>query len=216
MRRPSVRNHRFQTALADAGLRCAEVGKIVGADMKTVQRWLYDGRVPHRTTAVRVGQLLGVDPVWLWPAMGVPMSSADLVCVYTDIGDVPTRLWQHLADTARQSIDIATASMPVLPGEGVAESLAHQVKAGLAVRLCLSPAITSPTTLDGILLRRSRRPALPAIYRFDTVMLVWLAGAAPVTASLGPVLRLVRIEDHGLFNLYETIFEALWSTATPT
>jgi len=60
----------------------------------------------------------------------------------------------------------------VLPGEGVAESLAHQVKAGVPVRLCLSPAITSPTTLDGILLRRSRRPAMPTIFRFDTMMLV--------------------------------------------
>jgi len=214
--RPSVRNHRFQTALADAGLRCGDVGEKVDADMKTVQRWLYEGRVPHRKTALRVGQLLGVDPVWLWPTIGAPMSSADLVCVYTDIGDVPDRLWQHMCDTARTGIDIATASVPVLPGEGVAESLAHQVKAGVTVRLCLSPAITSPTTLDGIALRRSRHPAMPAIFRFDTVMLVWLAGAAPVTLSLGPVLRLVRIEEHGLFNLYERIFEALWSTATPT
>jgi len=214
--RPSVRNHRFQTALADAGLRCGDVGKMVGADMKTVQRWLYDGRVPHRKTAARVGQLLGVDPEWLWPTMGVPMSSADLICVYTDIGDVPARMLQHMADTARESIDIATASVPVLPGEGVAESLAHQVKAGVTVRLCLSPAITSPTALDSILLRRSRHLGMPAIFRFDAVMLVWLAGAAPVTPSLGPVLRLARIEDHGLFNLYETIFEALWLTATPT
>jgi len=30
------------------------------------------------------------------------------------------------------------------------------------------------------------------------------------------VLRLVRIEEHGLFNVYERIFEALWSTATLT
>jgi len=122
--RPSVRNHRFQIALADAGLRCGDVATLSGANMKTVQRWLYEGRVPHRKTAVRVGQLLGVDPVWLWPTMGVPMSSADLVCVYTDIGDVPTRLWQHMADTARASIDIATATVPVLFGEGMAESLA--------------------------------------------------------------------------------------------
>jgi len=114
--RPSVRNQRFQTALADAGLRCGDVGEMVGADMKTVQRWLYEGRVPHRKTAARVGQLLGVDPAWLWPAMGVPISSADLVCVYTDIGDVPARLWQHMADTARERI--ATASVPALPGDG--------------------------------------------------------------------------------------------------
>ena len=189
---------------------------MVGADMKTVQRWLYEGRVPHRKTAVLVGQVLGVDPVWLWPTMGVPMSSADLVCVYTDFADVPARMLQFMADTAREGIDIATATVPILPGEGAAESLAHQVKAGVPVRLCLGRAITSPTTLDGITLRRSRHPTMPAIFRFDSVMLVWLAAAAPGPDSLGPVLRLVRIEDHGLFTLYERTFDALWSAAKPT
>ena len=215
MPRTSVRNHRFQIALADAGLRCGDVGKMVGADMKTVQRWLYEGRVPHRKTAVLVGQVLGVDPVWLWPARGVPMSSADLVCVYTDFADVPARMLQHMADTARSSIDIATATVPVLPGDGAAESLAHQVEAGVPVRLCLGYTLTSPAALDGIALRRSRHPAMPAIFRFDTSMLVWLAGAAPGADSLGPVLRLVRVEDHGLFTLYERIFDALWSAAKP-
>jgi len=214
--RTSVRNHRFQTALADAGLRCGELAPMVGADMKTVQRWLYEGRVPHRKTAVRAGQVLGMDPVWLWPTMGVPMSSADLVCVYTDFGDVPARLLQHMCDTSRASIDIATATVPVLPGDGAIESLAHQVKAGVAVRLCLGRTITSSAALDGIELRRSRHRAMPAIFRFDTGMLVWLAGAAPGADSLGPVLRLVRVEDHGLFNLYERTFEALWSAAKPT
>ena len=168
MSRPSVRNHRFQTALADAGLRCGGLATLTGANMKTVQRWLYEGRVPHRKTAVRVGQLLGVDPVWLWPTLEVPMSSADLVCVYTDIDDVPARLWQHMCDTARVSVDIATACVPVLPGSGTADSLSNQVKAGLSVRLCLSRAISSPA-LDGILLRRSGRSVAPAIFRFDSL-----------------------------------------------
>jgi len=213
--RPSVRNHRLQTALADAGLRCGDVATLSGANMKTVQRWLYEGRVPHRKTAVRVGQLLGVDPVWLWPTMGVPMSSADLVCVYTDIADVPARLWQHMADTARASIDIATATVPVLPGEGMAESLAHRVTAGVTVRLCLGGRATTPA-LDGILLRHADRRTVPAMFRFDTVMLVWLVGTTPGAARLGPVLRLVHIEERGLFDLYERAFEAIWSAAKPT
>jgi len=215
MRKPSLRNHRFQTALADAGLHCAELAKMADADMKTVQRWLYEGRVPHRKTAVRVGQLLGVDPVWLWPTMGVTMSSADLVCVYTGIGDVPDGLWQQLSETARSRVDITTGSVPALPGEGMAESLAQQAKTGVLVRLCVGHT-DSPPSLDGILPRRNDHPATPAIFRFDNVMLVWLAGAAPNAAGLGPVMRLVRLEEHGLFDLYERIFEVLWSTAEPT
>ena len=215
MRKPSLRNHRFQTALADAGLHCGELAKMAGANMKTVQRWLYEGRVPHRTTALRVGNLLGVDPEWLWPTMGVAMSSADLVCVYTGIGDVPAWMWQHLSETARVGVDITTAVVPVLPGEGMAESLTQQARAGVAVRLCVRRDV-SPLFLDGSIQQRcSDHPGMPAIFRFDNVMLVWLTGAAP-GAALGPVLRLVRIEQHGLFDLYERIFEALWSTAEPT
>jgi len=215
MRKPSLRNHRFQTALADAGLSCGDLAKMADVDMTTVQRWLYEGRVPHRKTALRVGQLLGVDPVWLWPTMGVAMSSADLVCVYTGIGDVPDGLWQQLSETARSSVDITTGAVPALPGEGLAESLAQQARAGVVVRLCVGRT-ASPPSLDGILARRSDHPAMPAIFRFDKVMLVWLAGAAPNAAGLGPVLRLTRIEQHGLFDVYERIFDALWSTAEPT
>ena len=188
---------------------------MVGADMKTVQRWLYEGRVPHRTRAIRVGHVLGVDPVWLWPTMGVPMSSADLVCVYTDIEDVPARLWQHMADAARMSVDIATAAAPVLPGEGMAESLAYHAKAGLPIRLVLGRDVSAPA-LAGVGLRVSDHSNVPAIFCFDAVMLVWLPGAAPGAANWGPVLRLVHNEENGLFGLYARTFDALWSAAKPT
>jgi len=154
MRKPSLRNHRFQTALADAGLHCEELAKSAGVNMKSVQRWLYEGRVPRRKTALQVGQLLGVDPLWLWPTIGVAMSSADLVCVYTGVGDVPDGLWQQLSDTARSSVDITTGDVPALPGEGLAESLAQQVRAGVVVRLYVGRA-ASPPLLDGILPRRN-------------------------------------------------------------
>jgi len=215
MGKPSLRNHRFETALADAGLHCGELAEMADVDMKTVQRWLYEGRVPRHKMALRVGQLLGVDSVWLWPTMGVAMSSADLVCVYTGVGDVPDGLWQQLSETAHSGVDITTGPVPVLPGEGMAESLAQQAKAGVVVRLCVG-GTASPPLPDGILARRSDHPAMPAIFRFDNVMLVWLAGAAPNAAGLGPVLRLARIEGHGLFDVYERIFDAVWSTAEPT
>jgi hypothetical protein len=209
---PRLRNQRLKTALAVAGIRCDQLANVVGVDYKTAQRWVYEGRVPHRKSALLVGQLLGVDPEWLWPTSGVPVSSADLVCVYTNIGDVPVHLWQHMIDSASKTIDIASGTTPVLRGEGMAEALTQRTAAGTPVRLCLGRKLSSPS-IDGANLRRTRHPCLPGIYRADTGMLVWLAGAAPRAAQVGPVMRLARIDDNGLFDLYAGIFEALWNSA---
>jgi hypothetical protein len=212
--RASSRNRRFETALANAGLDCRDVAAKVGVDWKTAQRWLYESRVPHRKRALQVARLLGVDPAWLWPTTGAATSSADLVCVYTDIGDVPVPLWQHLADTARDCIDIATSLLPILPGEDLADRLARRAAAGVPVRLCVAPGL-KPPRLDGVTVRRSGHPQLPATFRFDSAMLVWLAGAAPDAARCGPVLRLTRTEGDGLFAVYERIYDSLWSAAQP-
>jgi hypothetical protein len=67
-----MRNERLREAIRASGLAITELGSAVGVDGKTAQRWVYEGRTPHRRTADRVSRRLGVPVDWLWLAISCP------------------------------------------------------------------------------------------------------------------------------------------------
>ncbi|NSC21360.1 helix-turn-helix transcriptional regulator [Streptomyces albus subsp. chlorinus] len=77
IQKPKLGNPRLHAAIVESGLTYEEVADRLKLDPKTVQRWVYEpGRRPYAHHAYAVGQVLGVDPWELWPAMRSPQSQA--------------------------------------------------------------------------------------------------------------------------------------------
>ena len=68
-------NERLRGSLATAQLRPVDVAERTGVDPKTVERWVTQGRLPHRTHRVAVGKMLGVDQnrnlTWVGGTVGI-------------------------------------------------------------------------------------------------------------------------------------------------
>src|SRR3954468_2897764 len=63
----AMANERLRRAIQRAGLRLEDVADCVEIDVKTVERWITKGRVPHARNRARTAQLLRVDEIELWP-----------------------------------------------------------------------------------------------------------------------------------------------------
>src|SRR3954447_25247595 len=101
-------NDRLRTTLHAAGLTEGELAEQLGVDPKTVQRWITQGRTPHRTTATRVAKLLDVPLTWLWQdldAIEKGEATGEVVNLYAHRSQVPRQLWLDLVLHARKRID---------------------------------------------------------------------------------------------------------------
>ena len=61
-------NERLRAAVVGAGLTPQALSERVGVDPKTVERWITQARIPHRTHRLAVAALVGQDDGFLWPA----------------------------------------------------------------------------------------------------------------------------------------------------
>src|SRR3954447_23987921 len=98
-------NDRLRTTLHAAGLTEGELAEQLGVDPKTVQRWVTQGRSPHRTTATRVAKLLDVPLTWLWPGFEDAASgqaTGEVVNLYAHRSQVPRQAWLDLVLRARK------------------------------------------------------------------------------------------------------------------
>lgn len=60
-------NARLRASLLDSGLTPATLADQLGVDPKTVERWISQGRNPHRAHRLNAGKIPRKDPVYLWP-----------------------------------------------------------------------------------------------------------------------------------------------------
>jgi transcriptional regulator with XRE-family HTH domain len=103
-------NERLRGSLASAQLRTADVAEKIGVDPKTVERWITQGRLPHRTHRVAVAQALAVDEAYIWPEiLSAPAtrsaSVAELLELHPSRAAVPYETWRQLLTGARESLD---------------------------------------------------------------------------------------------------------------
>lgn len=98
---------RTGTTAEDLALYCA-------VDVKTVERWLSLGRVPHRANRWDAARRLGADEAWLWPqatpARREAAGQSELVRLYPDRASVPRETWLALMDGAREEIAVLVMS----------------------------------------------------------------------------------------------------------
>src|SRR5690606_6756810 len=104
-------NEQLRAAIRARGLTIDDVASKVAVDPKTAERWISQSRRPHGQTRDRVAQLLGVDPLHLWPATnGEPRVATnpgvEVVHVYQTRSAVPIELWLELIREVTESVDI--------------------------------------------------------------------------------------------------------------
>ena len=203
------RNDRLRAAMTDQQATVGDLAKLTGNHAKTVQRWLYEGRVPRRKTADAVAEFLNIDPDWLWPTSG-RQSTGELVGLYAHIGELSPTIWVWTMRQARQHIDIATDTdtAPILP-YGLADILHTQTARGVQVRLCIG-GLVSTAGFEGPPTRINPGHPMIGIYRFDDQMFVWPSGGAFSIEHMSPMLHLRRTKQHGLFDFYARTFHTLW------
>ena len=108
-------NERLRRAIQQAGLRLEDVADHVEIDVKTAERWITKGRLPHARNRARTAQLLGVDELELWPELadertGRASTDGELVRLYAHRGAVPHERWYELLEATTRAARRAGAS----------------------------------------------------------------------------------------------------------
>jgi hypothetical protein len=141
--RPSsdmARNQRLHDAILRSGRRLDDLADEIGADPKTVERWITTGRLPRPTSRQKVAEVLAVPVPVLWPdAPGVAYGTTELVGIYTTRSELSPATIAALVDAASDHIDVlAYAGLWLWDAvPGFAQRLAGKVSSGVKVRICL-------------------------------------------------------------------------------
>jgi hypothetical protein len=126
---------RADTTIGDLAACC-------GVDVKTVERWLALGRLPHGSNRRRAARRLGADESWLWPQAVSPRREAaiasELVRLYPDRASVPRELWARFLAEAHKDIAVLVMSGTFYQQTQprIAWQLAAASARGVRVRLC--------------------------------------------------------------------------------
>src|SRR3954470_3239393 len=111
-------NERLRRAIQQAGLRLEDVAEHVEIDVKTAERWITKGRLPHARNRARTAQLLRVDELELWPELTDERrggSDSELVRLYPHRGSVPHERWYELLEATRERLDLLVYAGLFLP-----------------------------------------------------------------------------------------------------
>jgi transcriptional regulator with XRE-family HTH domain len=103
-------NERLRAALLSSGVSVSDLAAAAGVDPKTCERWITQGRTPHRVSAVRAAAALGEDVSYLWPDIErgrrQPGTHPDLIAVYATRAGAPLEAWRALFEQAERRIGI--------------------------------------------------------------------------------------------------------------
>lgn len=108
-------NHRIRSALTARGMTASQLAGVVGVDPKSVERWITQGRVPHRGTRDRVAKALGHDETYLWPQLllesrASSAAQSELVQLWPTRDSVPGDVWRSLIERAKKRVDVLVFS----------------------------------------------------------------------------------------------------------
>jgi transcriptional regulator with XRE-family HTH domain len=147
-----ARNQRLHDAIRKNGHRLTDLADEVGADPKTVERWISTGRLPRPSARRRLAELLDVPESVLWPdAPGVAYGTSELVGIYNTRRELPPATVGSLLDAAERHVDVlAYAALWLWDSvPEFAERLAMKSAAGAEVRVCLGDAESDAVALRG-------------------------------------------------------------------
>jgi transcriptional regulator with XRE-family HTH domain len=107
-------NDRLRTAMLAARLTIEELAVKVGVDPKTAERWISkEDRVPHRSTRLKVSDVLEVAEADLWSSLRKdprPTAESELIHLYPSRSAIGGPTWESLIDGAREQMDVLVFS----------------------------------------------------------------------------------------------------------
>jgi transcriptional regulator with XRE-family HTH domain len=135
-------NERLRAAIHQAGIEVEELAARIGADPKTVRRWI-SGRNARGYYRTRVARELGTTEAELWPELDLRVEGRDergeILAAYAQANALAAPDWRALLQHARHEIDLLDFTLAdILPTAGTAELLTQNAAAGCEVRLLLS------------------------------------------------------------------------------
>ncbi|MEV0269581.1 hypothetical protein AB0H43_12430 [Hamadaea sp. NPDC050747] len=204
-----MRNERFGEAIRSAGYSFGDLAYLAGVNMKTAQRWFYEGRTPRRRAANAAAAVLNVDPSWLWPQRVGTGDPKEVVEVYPGLRSIPMPLWRRLTTDAERRIWISTEHLDVVTILGGMRSLLRdRAQAGVDVRLLLFKGHGLQSISRRKTIKTFNGPLRgPSLMIFDDVMLVPHDFSA---VAVAPVIRLHRRRDDGMFEAFVHAFNDSW------
>src|SRR5262249_19257589 len=233
-------NNALRRALAERRMTTGDLAERVGADPKTVARWVAEEhRTPHPRHRWAVADALEVDEALIWPqAVRSSVKTGpdrEIVSAYTSRSAVPQAPWHHPIGY--------TSYFLWVESRGLQGMLRDKAGAGCSVRFLLGDPDSDVTRrreeIEGVALTirtriavtlgelerlRAEAPSIEArfsdrhislsVFQFDDQSLI----CQHLAAGLGhdsPTLHLRRRQDDGLFDRFAAHTEALWQAATP-
>ncbi|MFC4514081.1 helix-turn-helix domain-containing protein [Streptomyces ehimensis] len=139
-------NERLRAAMAAGGWTYATFAEKTEVDPKSVERWVNQGRVPRRATAMKAAEALGGDVHALWPALRQARAaravSPELVALYDRRADVPVSRYTDLFAQAREHIDVLVYAAVFLHEAypRLNDLLRERAAQGCSVRIALGDA----------------------------------------------------------------------------
>ena len=139
------------------GITTDDLALCCGVDVKTAERWISPGRVPHRTHRWTAARRLGYEESYLWPDVRrspgrrAEAAQSELVRLYADRASVPREVWLRLMADATERIDVLVFSgtFYAQTQPKVAAMLAAAAGRGAEVRLCFGdPSSDAVATRD--------------------------------------------------------------------
>ncbi len=133
----------LRRAITESGLTTHQLARACGVEDRTVDRWLYEGRIPRPGTRAAAARKLGVEEVVLWPAAAKAVMKTgpdrEIVSVYPYRSACPSSVWRSLITDAESSLTFAgyTNYFLWLEQPNLAAALRKKARAGAAVRFLL-------------------------------------------------------------------------------
>jgi hypothetical protein len=191
-------NERLRAAMALAGLTAAELADAAGVDGKTCERWVSQGRVPHRSNARRAAAALREDIAYLWPGVEQGRRNAgldpDLVGIYATRADVAMSMWRSVFEQASGEIGILVYAAVFLHElwPDFNDLLAAKAGAGCRVRILLGDPASRAVIERG----QAERYGHGIVARCEQALLYY----GPVIGTPG-----IEVHQHGT-PLYNSVY----------
>ncbi|AHH17644.1 hypothetical protein NONO_c28520 [Nocardia nova SH22a] len=175
-------NERLRGAMAAADVTKRALAERVEVNVKTVERWLTQGRRPHPGLRLAVARELGRDETYLWPELladgrAAAASLSEIVQIWPTRPRVPHEVWHALMRQASSRIDVL-----VYAGGFLVESLDFvnivrtKASANVWIRILLgeheSPEVMARAREEGL-------PSLPQRCR-STLEYLWETMSSPM------------------------------------
>jgi hypothetical protein len=107
---PMAANERLRASMAKAGVGLAALAGAAGVDPKTCERWVTQGRTPHRVNAQAAAAALAEDASYLWPVLEQGRRRrglhAEIAGIYASRAEAPLELWRAMFEQASRDIGI--------------------------------------------------------------------------------------------------------------